>query len=366
MADIRFNNTLAFNGNGNDILNPLISDIFDADKTSFEINNDITAKLGIKETRALTPDQKFRQTIGAYELDAIGEGEDFPTMQTGFAKEKGFAVTVYANQIAITKLFKKWIESAQSLRGADTSVQKEWATLAENIRALRYGRVKTMNIVSTELFSLGFAVVATNGPGSATAYGQPLFSASHPYGSGVTAGTFQNVLGGSYGTLNDDLNATSLQAALNVHKQSLRMQNGDRIDTPSKYILLVPRALAVTARSLLNTAGNQVGVYAGTGSNASLLNTFSYQGNTVEIMELPYEGGKKKNGTTVGSDTQWFLLNAEGAEMASAMRKITLWDAEFGTYTNDSNKTSYVTVDMAFTIDHFGLEAFVVGSLGTA
>ena len=162
MADIRFNNTLAFNGNGNDILNPLISDIFDAAKTSFEINNDITAKLGIKETRALTPDQKFRQTIGAYELDAIGEGEDFPTMQTGFAKEKGFAVTVYANQIAITKLFKKWIESAQSLKGADTSVQKEWATLAENIKALRYGRVKTMNIVATELFSLGFSTVATN------------------------------------------------------------------------------------------------------------------------------------------------------------------------------------------------------------
>jgi hypothetical protein len=73
-------------------------------------------------------------------------------------------------------------------------------------------------------------------------YGQALFSASHPYGSGANAGTFQNVLGGSYGTLNDDLNATSLQAALNVHKQSIRLQNGDRVDTPSKYILLVSRA----------------------------------------------------------------------------------------------------------------------------
>jgi len=366
MADIRFNNTLAFNGNGNDILNPLITDIFDADKTSFEINNDITAKLGLKETRALTPDQKFRQTIGAYELDAIDEGEDFPTMQTGFAKEKGFAVQPYGNQIAITKLFMKWIQSAQSLKGSDTSVQKEWATLAENIKALRNGRIKIMNMVVTRLFSLGFSTVATNGPGSATAYGQPLFSASHPYGSGLNAGTFQNVLGGSYGTLNDDLNATSLQAALNVHKSSIRMQNGDRVDTPSKYILLVPRALAVTARSLLNTAGNQVGVYAGTGSNAALLNTFSYQGNTVEIMEMPYLWAKDKSGATIGSDTMWFLLNAEGAEMASAMRKITLYDAEFGTYVNDSNKTSYVTVDMAFTVDHFGLESFVVGSLGNA
>jgi hypothetical protein len=188
-----------------------------------------------------------------------------------------------------------------------------------------------------------------------------LFSASHPYGQGINAGTFQNVLGGTgLGTLNGVLNATNLQGALQVQKTQLRMQNGDRVDTPSKYILLVSRANAVTARSILNTAGNQVGVYAGTGSNAALLNTFSYQGNTVEIMELPYLGGKDKSGNTIGSDAMWFLLNAEGAEMARAMRKITLWDAEFGTYVNESNKKSFVTVDMAFTVDHFGAEAFVV------
>jgi hypothetical protein len=203
MADIRFNSTLAFNGNGNDILNPLISDIFDADKSSFEINNDVVSKLGFKETRALTPDQKFRQSIGAYELDKIDEDQDFPVMQTGFAKEKGFVIDQYANQIPITKLFKKWIEAAQTLTGADTSVQKEWVDLANNIRALRYGKVKVVNMVCTELFTKGFSISTQSGPGSATAYGQSLFSSAHPYGQGANAGTFQNVLGGTgLGTLN--------------------------------------------------------------------------------------------------------------------------------------------------------------------
>lgn len=172
-------------------------------------------------------------------------------------------------------------------------------------------------------------------------------------------------MGGSYGTLNDDLNATSLQAALNVQK-NLKLQNGDRVDTPSTYKLLVSRANAVTARALLNTAGNQVGIYAGTGSNAALLNTFSFQGNKVEIVEVPYLGAAKKDGTLVGTDAMWFLLNAEGANMAGAMRVIKLYDAEIGAYTNDSNKNSYITVDMAFAVDHFGLESFIVGSQGTA
>jgi hypothetical protein len=367
MADIRFNSTLTFNGNGSDILNPLISDIFDADKVSFEINNDVAGKMGFKETRAITPDQKFRQSIGAYELTKIGENEDFPIMQTGFAKEKGFYVDPYAAKIQVSKLFKKWMEAAQTLQGADSSVQKEWMELGWNIRSLRYGVVKTANIAATEVLTKGFSIVATNGAGSATAYGQALFSASHPYGVGMAAGTFQNVLGGgtTFGTLNGVLNAANLQGALNVMKTSVRLQNGDRVDTPSKYILGVSRANAVTARGLLNTAGNQVGMYAGTAANSTLVNTFSYQGNTVEILELPYLGGKKSDGSPVGLDTMWFLMNAEGAEMAGALRKVSLYDAEFWTYTNDSNKMTYVTVDMAFAIDHFGAEAFIVGSQWT-
>ncbi len=162
MADIRFNNTIAFNGNGADILNPLVSSIFDQDLASFEASSDVAMKLGFKETKALTPDQKFRASIGAYELDKIGEGEDFPIMQTGFAKEKGFLVETYANQIGITKLFMKWIESAQDLTLADSSVKQEWSRLADNILALRRGRIKTLNMVATELLTKGFSVSASN------------------------------------------------------------------------------------------------------------------------------------------------------------------------------------------------------------
>lgn len=366
MAHVEFNNIIAFNGNGGDILSPLVTSIFDQDLWSFELNNNTAELLGCVTTQALTPDQKFRASIGAYELDEIDEGDDFPIMKTGMTKEKGFAIKQYANQIPITKLFMKWIETAKTLEWADTSVKQEIGRLADNITALRRGKVKIVNQVALKVLTQGFSISATNGPGSATAYGQALFSAAHPYGQGVTAGTFQNVLGGTwFGTLNGVLNATNLQGALNVLKQSCRLQNGDRVDTPSVYKLLVSRANAVNARTILNTANSQAGMFAGTGSNAMLLNQFNFNGNKVEIVELPYLGGRDGKWATIGSDTMWFVMDTEGANMAKALRMIKLYDAETGAYTNDSTKTSYVTIDLWFTVDHYGLESYIVGSQGT-
>ena len=51
--------------------------------------------------------------------------------------------------------------------------------------------------------------------------------------------------------------------------------------------------------------------------------------------------------------------------MASAMRFITLYDAEVNVYTNDSNNNTYVSMDMGYAVDHYGLESFVIGSRGT-
>jgi len=192
-----------------------------------------------------------------------------------------------------------------------------------------------------------------------------LFSTAHPYGQGGVAGTFSNVLGGSYGTADTALSATTLQQMLSIHKAQLRLQNGDRVDSPDKYTLMVSRVGAVTARSILNTTGNQVGVYSGTGSNAAQLNTFSFNGNIVELVELPYLGSTKQDGTVIGADTYYFLLNKPYASLAGAMRLIKLWDAEVRVYQNDSNGNTFVAMDMGFAIDHYGLESYITGSRGT-
>lgn len=355
---IIFNNTLTY-ATGKDVLSPLITSLFDQDLVSAEYQEDLMSKLGFKSTRALTPDQKFSIILGAYELSDISEGQDIPDVETGKGNDKGFEIKQYGGKIGITKLFRKWIESAQTLDGADSSVKTERARLAQNILNLRRGQTKNKNIDMTSLFTLGRSEANSSWPGSATPYGEPLFSATQPYNDG--ASTYSNLLS----TANGALNATRLQDALDGHKARLRLQNGDRVMTPSSYKLIVGREKAVTARQLLNTPGNQVNILSGTGSNSANVNQFAFNGNMVEIVENPFIGYVKKDGSTVGTEDYRFLLNAEGASMASAMRMITLYDAEVNVYTNDSNNNTYVSIDLGYTVDHYGLESFIIGSDGS-
>jgi len=182
-GQVIFTNTLTYAAGGQDVLNPLITDLFDQDMASFQNNNDTVNKIGLVETRALTPDQQFSIMIGAYELSEIQEGEDLPMTSVGKGNNKGFQIVQYGNQIPITKLFRKWIESAQTLDGADSSVKAEWIRLSSNIKALMRGQRKRKNIVAAQLLTEGWIDTNAYGPGSATPYGEPLFSASHPYGN---------------------------------------------------------------------------------------------------------------------------------------------------------------------------------------
>ena len=115
----------------------------------------------------------------------------------------------------------------------------------------------------------------------------------------------------------------------------------------------------------MNTPGSQAGIYSGTGTNANDANTFGFDGNKVRILENQFIGYTKRDGTTVGDDNYWFLCNSEAASMASAMRFVTLYDAEVDIYRNDSNKKEYVSLDMGYAVDHYGLESYIVGSKGT-
>lgn len=73
MSQVIFNNNLTMAGGGKDVLNPLITSLFDQDLASHEYMEDLMEKMGFRATRALTPDQKFSVIIGAYELSEITE-----------------------------------------------------------------------------------------------------------------------------------------------------------------------------------------------------------------------------------------------------------------------------------------------------
>ena len=187
-----------------------------------------------------------------------------------------------------------------------------------------------------------------------------MFSASHPYRQNTE--TFSNLLS----TPDDNLSVTSLQDALDGLKARVRLQNGDRVKTPNMYKLITGRELATTARAVLNTPGNRAGMYSGAGNNANQANQFDFNGNIVELVENPFIGYQTNAGSTIGTEDYWFVINAQEALRASAMRYITLYDAEVNVYVNDSNGKTYVSMDMGDAADHYGLESFAIGSRGTA
>jgi len=62
----------------------------------------------------------------------------------------------------------------------------------------------------------------------------------------------------------------------------------------------------------------------------------------------------------IGTETMWFIYNKEGSRIANAVRYIELYPAEIEVYKNDDNKNHYISIDMSCTVDHYGLEQFIV------
>jgi hypothetical protein len=179
--------------------------------------------------------------------------------------------------------------------------------------------------------------------------------------------SFSNTLNGSGQTPDKALSATSLQWALDNHKTVLRMQNGDFVgNAAGKYELRVPRALEQTARVILQQNNDTKFMFAGTGSNANLLNTFTFKGNVVELKVIEPLGRTLKDGSVLGSSTMWFLVNPEIINEGKAFRHITLWGENVETHYDFDTKNYFASIDLSFAVDHYGAQYGIVGSRGTA
>lgn len=194
--------------------------------------------------------------------------------------------------------------------------------------------------------------------------GQYLFDTDHPYNAG--ASTFRNVLGGSYGTLDDNLSATSLQNALDIHKLELKTQRGYNTIIPEAYTLIIPRALEATAGGIINSPTQVAGMYAGTGSNSSLVNTFYFDNNKIKFVVNPFIGMVTQEKGTIGATTNWFLANTELLKDQKALRYSVLNEGEFEMWYDEHTKQRYASYYHACSFDHYGAEVGLVGSQGTA
>jgi len=358
--EVILENGISIKNGWGEILNGLIGDLFDQDDISAEYNTNLMAKLGLTFTKPLNLEETFDIMVGSGELDEIDEGADFPEIDTEKGKWKGFKLKIFAGEYKVSKFFMKWVETSETLENADSSVKKEWSRLARNIKGLDRSKVKAKNKLFAELLTKSRYTSSSNWPGSLTPYGQALVSTAHPYLRGTK--TFSNYAGAltllAWTAGEITTSRTNIKTVLGMTKNDLRLQNGDYVEIPSEYTMLVPRELETIAREILNDGSK----YSGQGSNSQSLNVFSFEGSNIRLEILDTVGSLDKSGNLIGTTTEWYIYNKEGAMRAAAARFIELYAAEIEMYKNDSNKNYFISIDLSCTVDHYGLEQFIVGA----
>jgi hypothetical protein len=114
------------------------------------------------------------------------------------------------------------------------------------------------------------------------------------------------------------------------------------------------------AREILNNGSK----FAATGTNANVENIFMYEGFRVKLEILEKLGDYDRNGTQIGTAVMWFVLNRPSLVEAKAAKMLRLTNATVDSYMNNETKQAVIDITEDFTVDHFGLEYFVVGSTG--
>lgn len=354
---IKFNTGSNF-AEGVAVLSPLILEFINQTEAQVGLE-DQAAKLGFVIETPATPEGKITAKIGASPAQTIGEDEEFPLISQEQGYEKSYKLNTSGARHKVTKTFAKWVENgAQHLAGADSSVVSSINEFKDGLMDLTDAIMMKLNVDMTKVLANGFVATEAFGAGSPSPDGVALFSASHVVKK--TGATYSNVI-------NALLTATSLEAAIEAYKTNIKMGNGFRVKTPDIFDLLVPRALETTARKILNSSGDQAGIYAGTGSNANLLNVFSFQGSKVRLVVLDLLGEPDENGVVIGGSdagTKWFLYNRELAQKLKAFRIFKLWDKEVDVYTKPETGSTFVQIGSHYGVEHYNPEV-IMGFDGT-
>lgn len=318
---------------------------------------DNMADLGfVNETIVLT-DGAIISMVGPEVLQEIAEDGVSVLAQVLMGFSKRYKLKEYSLKYKCTKLLSKWLEAGPNFAGADSSVKTELLKFRDNLTNLIYGNILLRNQVMQDVFASGFSITSAYGPGSAMGDGAPLFSASHIIKK--TGGTYSNLATGP-------LSAVTLESTIQQYKTAMFAPNGYRVRTPDIFTLMVPRALETTARKILNSGGDQAGIYAGTLNNSALLNVFSFQGSKVKLVVLDMLGETKGDGTKIGGvngDAMWFLANTAYNTSYRSFRVFSLWDKEVETWKDPETSAMFTKIGTYFTADAFNSE-WIMGYAG--
>lgn len=351
---------------GAQVLSPMILEMYSQREAQIGMEDQSSA-LGFVPFMVYAPSQVVTSMIGPTASQAVDDDETLKIKAIVQGYEKSYNLQQYGNAYRCTKVLTKWIEAGASGSNLSDGIKAELEKLKENIEALVDGDMIRQNIEAAQVYAKGGLATSAFGAGSPAGDGVALFSTAHVVKS--TGATYSNRM--AAGKL---LTATTLEEAIQKFKTEIKMDNGYSVKTADVYTLYVGRALEVAARKILNSTGAQAGMFAGTGSNSALLNTFNFQGSKVELVVIDMLGEPDGSGvaaSVVGGDAataakMWFLTNKAELVKYRGLRRVSLpsWNREVRVYQENNPAATYAAVDNYFAFDHFGAHPFMVGYLG--
>lgn len=361
--EVFFNNGINVASGGHEALDALVTELVNEQDLQLEYGGYKEA-LGFVEQMARSKNEKFSSRAGVVEMDEIHENSVMPEAERTKNPNKGFDIKQYGNKLTTSKLMTKWLKQSNTLEWAKDDIIKEFDKMIDDGKDLIEMAMMRITQEMVKVYTEWFSITSSFGPGSPTPKGNSLFSINH------TARQWQITFGNvDPSGVHQPLSATSLQTGLDVLKSVVRGENGYRVKNAKYYELICGTDLAVTARTILNDPqyGGQptgLGQYSGTGTNANQANQFTFKGNQVRIVEIPFLGDYDKNNNQIGTDSNWFLRNPEIIKKSRALKMISLYDVEIDNYYVKDTKAYVIDADMGFAVDHYGAEIGLFGSKG--
>lgn len=319
-------------------------------------HNGYVAKMDFVDTTLLNPSQKFGKISAGRGLANVSETGTKNRRNLANEATKGIYQQEIGEEFANSYLFSQWAKNAKTLSGADSDIQAEFLRIPAQIKSLYSGFDIRYAEELVRVWTLGFAVTAPTGAGSATPKGLALFSASHTISAG---GTFSNLVtaGNPYASVTAGI--AKLQEALDLHKAA-KDENGKKIKQPKVYKLYCSRVKETFWKQVLNNKGNASAI----GTNQGVVNQFNFEGNMVELNSLDLIGDTDYSGVAIGTDLMWFVTNPEYIKKAEALKTYRLYEPRIKTIEDQKTDEMITSIRAVVGADHYYAEYGIVGHSG--
>lgn len=314
------------------------------------------------DTTLLNPSQTFAAKAAPTGMANVLETGIAENAEMVFTPKKGIYQVEIARKYSRSYLFTKWARQAKTLQGAPDSIQAELLDVASEARDLALAYDVRYAEEMVKLWTLGFAITTSNGPGSATPKGKALFD-THSYGvpgSAIT-GTFTNFTNGAltFTSSAADILAgtTRLQTLINQLKQT-RDENGKYVNQVWPYKLYVSRVREVFWKQVLNNSSN----FSGQGNNAMQENQFLFAGNIVELVCLDLLGQPGYDGVNIGTTDYIFITNSGALKQSKSIKTYRLYPFTITSWDNMDTDVLNTKGRAAIGVDHYGAELYIAAS----